>query len=187
MLEIKGTTMEIGKRTFVRIYGEETYRRVISLLSPEEQAAFSGPIWASKWYPLDYYVHWTEVILREVFKNDQEAQLRELVGPAIEDQFNIVYRAFLLLGPPETILKQMARITASYFRGVSVEVKTIGSGSAQLTFTGFRARDRAIEISIRGWWEKVLEASRARNVHFEVKTSIGEGKGYGEYVISWET
>jgi hypothetical protein len=185
MVEIKGTTLQIGKTMFLKIYGEESFAQVVSLLSPEEQQVLNSPIWSVQWYPLDYYTHWCEVVLQEVFHGDEQAHLEQLIYPAIEEQFNLVYRAFLLLSSPESVLRQLARITGAYFRGVSVEVEMLGPGSAMLTFTGFQKQDRIIELSIRGWWQKVLETARVKHAAFEIQTSVGEGQGYGQYVISW--
>lgn len=186
MVEIKGTTLDIGKKMVLRIYGEETFEKVVALLNDQERALFMGPIWAVQWYPLDYYIHWSEAILSVIHDGDEEANLKELIYPSIEEQFNLVYRGFLLFSSPESILNRMASITGAYFRGVTVEVKMVGNGRALLTFTGFRKEDRVIEISIRGWWEKVLEAARVKNFSFKIQTSVGEGLGYGEYIITWE-
>jgi hypothetical protein len=185
MVEIKGTTLQVGKNMFLTIYGEETFARVVSLLSPAEQEVLNSPIWSVQWYPLDYYIHWCEAVLQEVFHGDEQAHLEQLIYPAIEAQFNLVYRAFLLFSSPESVLRQMVRITGAYFRGVTVGVEMLGPGRALLTFAGFQKRDRIIEISIRGWWEKVLETARVKNAAFEIQTSVGEGKGYGQYVIRW--
>lgn len=185
MVEIKGTTLQIGKEVFLKIYGAETFAQLVGLLSPEEQEVFNGPIWPVQWYPLDCYTHWSEVILRELFHGDEQAHLEQLIYPSIEEQFNLVYRAFLLFSSPETVLKQLARISGTYFRGVTVKVEMLGPGRALLTFSGFQKQDRIIELSIRGWWEKVLEAARVKNAAFEIQTSIGEGKGYGQYIVSW--
>lgn len=187
MVEIKGTTLVIGKKVFLRIHGEEIFEKVVGLLNEQEQAVFRGPIWAVQWYPLDYYIHWAEAIIKEIYKGDEEANLKHLVYPSVEEQFNLVYRAFLLFSSPESILERQVSITGTYFRGVTVEVEMIGSGRALLTYTGFKKQDRVIEISIRGWWEKVLEAARAKNYSFQIQTSIGEGKGYSEYIVAWES
>lgn len=186
MAEIKGSTLQIGKKTFLRIHGEEMFEKVMALLDEQDRAVFTGPIWSNSWYPLDVYVHWSKTILSAIYNNDEEANLKQLVYPSVEDQFNLVYRAFLFLGSPETVVRQMKRITGVYFRGVTVESEMIAPNSARLRFTGFRQQDRIIEMSIRGWWDKMLEAMRVKDPRFEVVTSVGEGKGYGEYVVSWE-
>ncbi len=186
MAEIKGSTLDIGKKMILKIYGEESFQRVVALLSQEEQAALTGPVWSSQWYPLDYYVHLSEAILKELYRGDEDAHLRELIYPSMEEQFNLIYRAFLSLGSPEALVGQMARITGTYFRGVSAQVQIVGPGEALVTYSGFGKGDRILEISFRGWWEKALEAMRVRSYSFEVKTSIGEGKGYGEYIVRWE-
>lgn len=185
MVKIKGAILAVGKEAFMEVHGQEKYKQIINFLDKKERDVFLGQFWPAQWYPLDNYIHLSEVIIQEIYHGDEEADLRELVYHSMEKQFSLVYKAFLTFSTPEMIFKQIPKITNMYFQGVDVEVKMLEKCRALVIYKGFRKEDRVIEISIRAWWEKVLEAAHAKNVAFEIQTSIAEDKGFSEYMIAW--
>ncbi len=186
MVEIKGLSLNISKKIILTQYGEERFREVIEMLSEQEREVMSGPIWPVGWYPMDLFAHWAAALQKVIFKEDKEGQLKQLVYPTIDEQLKSFYGAHLMFASPEDMLRQVASITGTYFRGVTVEATMLRPGSALVTYTGFEKHHRAIEVSLKVWWQRVLETVAAKSFRFEIVTSIAAGQGCGIYRITWD-
>jgi hypothetical protein len=185
MVKIKGTPLQTSKDLALETHGEEMLNRLISLLNEEDRKIFSGKILSSAWYPLDAYVHWLEVSLTELCKNN-EAAFDRRIQAGVEHQFRGVYRAFLYLGSAENVLKRLSNINSTYFQGITTDIAVIEKGKVLLTYKGLERRHKIFEMTIRAWWEKVLELMGAKDRVCEIRTSISEGKGYTEFILRWK-
>jgi len=84
-------------------------------------------------------------------------------------------------------MSRLSNINKQYFQGVSTEVRKIDENKFLLIYQGFEARHRVFDLLLKGWWIKILELIGKKVVHFQVQTSIGAGKEYSEFIISWQT
>ena len=93
---------------------------------------------------------------------------------------------FLHLGSPEKVLQRLSFINNQYFKGISTKVTVIEKGKVLLTYIGLEKHHAVFELVIKGWWEGILELIGAKDINFTIKTSVDEGKGHSEFILSWK-
>ncbi len=186
MVNIKGsailTSMNLARQT----HGESGLQKVLDSLSKEDKEILSTTI-STGWYSLDAYVNLLSAELRDFCRGNELEFLEQRVFTGVEQQFKMIYKIFLQFGGPEQIMSRLSNINKQYFQGVSTEVSKIDENKFLLIYKGFEARHRVFELLLKGWWIKILELIGKKAVHFQVQTSIGAGKEYSEFIISWQT
>ncbi len=185
MVKIKGsafmTSMNLGCQT----HGEAGVKAVLDSLSEDDRKVLSSVI-CTQWYPLDIYVNLLKAEIREFCQGNEKSFVEERIFKGVEQQFNTIYRAFLRLGSPESILEKLGNINRQYFQGVSTEIKKIEENKFLLIYTGFEKQHRVFELILKGWWIKILQLIGKHDVRFDVKTSIAANKEVAEFVLNWQ-
>jgi hypothetical protein len=184
MVQIKGSAVKETIDQIKTRAGEAAFQRVLECLDPETRKMFESEIFASSWFPLDHFTRFLEVEVR-VLANGDEDMVRRGAEAVNERQLRGIYKAFVKIGSPEFVIKQIAAVHATYFQGVSIEVQLLGQGKALLKYTGFEKQHRIMGFALIGFFNKALEISGAKDVAIHFATPIDDGKGYSELSISW--
>ena len=186
MPEIKGTALTDTIKSIKRRFGEQTYNTIVDQLKGETRALFQRSlILPSSWYSVDAFVQFLEMYVKVAVQGNEQDLVRgsEIV---IERQLSGIYKWFVKLGSPEFVLNRMSAVHRTYFQGVDIEVKLPSPGKAVVKYTGFAKQHRLIGLIIIGFYRKALEISGAKEVKAEFSTSIEDGKGYSELLLSWK-
>jgi hypothetical protein len=184
MVQIKGSAIQETINQIQRRFGDDAFKKILSLLDDESRKVFEGEIFASTWYPLDAFTRFLEVEIRVLADGNEEMVTRGSEA-VIERQLRGIYKAFVKLGSPEFVIKRIAAVHATYFQGVPIEVQMPARGKAIVRYTGFEKQHRIMGFAIIGFFKKALEISGARDVTIHFVTPIEEGKPYSELSISW--
>jgi hypothetical protein len=185
MIKIKGInlsgTLSINKAAF----GDELHNKIIAQLSLEDREILNKMVLDAGWYPLDSFVHYLEIMTRDVLKGNEKA-LQKGTGTVVEAQFKGIYKALLQLGSPRAFVDRISAITNRYYQGITIETEYLDKQKVKATYRGFEKEHRIYEVTILGWWEKVMELLGGKNVQVSLVTSLRENKGYFELIASWE-
>jgi hypothetical protein len=184
MVHIKGSVVLDTVRAVKTRASEEEYARILELLNPAARKVFEGEIFSSTWYPLDAFMNFLEVEIKVLFNGREEVLVRASEA-LIENQLQGIYKAFVKAGSPEFIIKRIAAVHATYFQGVSIEVKMEGESKAVLHYVGFEKQHRLQEYTLIGFFRKALEISGAKNVAAEFTTKISAGTGIADLLLTW--
>lgn len=184
MVQIKGTAVLDTIRLVKQRTGDDGFNRIVALLDEEPRKMFQNEVFSSTWYPLDAFTHFLEVQIRESASGNVEVLVKGS-EEVVERQLRGIYKVFVKLGSPEFVLKRIAAVHATYFKGVEIKVEMMGPGNATIRYTGYEQRHRIIGYAIIGFFRKALEISGARNVQAGFATPIEAGKDYAELAISW--
>jgi len=184
MVQIKGTAVLDTIAMVKKRAGEEGFKKIVALLNEDAKKLFQGEVFTSSWYPLDLFTQFLEVEIRESAGGNEELLIKGSEA-VIERQLRGIYKVFVKLGSPEFVLKRIAAVHATYFRGVEIRVEMTGPGNATIRYTGYEKQHRIIGFAIIGFFRKALEISGAKNVQARFATPIEAGKGYAELAISW--
>lgn len=109
MAEIKGRVLLDTLAAVKERAGDPGLSRITARLSPESRKVFASPILFSEWYPLDAYVEFLEVNIRETADGDRRV-LVERSEKVIEQQLRGVYRLFVKLGSPKFVITRIAAV-----------------------------------------------------------------------------
>ena len=185
MLQIKGSVVLDTVRAVKTRASEEEYARILSLLDKEARKVFEGEIFSSTWYSLDAFMNFLEVEIKVLFKGREEVLIRASEA-LIENQLQGIYKAFVKPGAPQYVIQRIAAVHATYFQGVSVEVKMEGPSRAVIRYIGFEKQHRLQEYTLIGFFRKALEISGAKDVVAEFTTRISTGTGIAELWLTWK-
>jgi hypothetical protein len=184
MAEIKGMVVRDTLRSILGRLGQQGLEALLEAAGAEARTLVAEPVNVSGWYPLDAYASLLEAEVRA--EGGDASGLRARAEKVIEKQLSGVYRIFVRLGSPESLVKRISVAHETYFRGVQIAVLACETGRAVVRYTGFTKRHQAMEHVIVSFYRKGLELAGAREVNARVATSLTGGGGVSEIEMSWE-
>ena len=185
MVSIKGTILLTSRELARHTHDEAGLNKVLNTLDEQDRKIVTTAI-ANGWYPMDTYAHWLHGEINELCGGDEKVFMEQRVKTGVEKQFKGIYKVFLHLGSPEKVLQRLSYINNQYFKGISTKVTVIEKGKVLLTYTGLEKHHAVFELIIKGWWEGILQLIGAKDINFTIKTSVDEGKGHSEFILSWK-
>ena len=185
MVEIKGIAINDTISAIKIKNGIQAYNNIISQLDEQTRQLFEKPMSDTGWYSLDSFMKFVELSIK-LIENGNEDVLVDRSGIVFEKHLKGIYKFFIKLGSPGTIINRVSTVNVAYFRGVSVKAKFDGSNRAVITYTGYEKQHRLAQPGILGFYKKALEISGAKDIHAQFLTRIEDNKGYCELEITWE-
>ena len=182
-VRIKGTAVVDAIRAVRTREGERRFRDLVALVDEPFRAMFLGEIFDAAWYPLDAYVAFLAATLK--YSGEDEKVLTARSEAVIERQLHGIYRVFVRLKSPESIIKRIVTIHSTYFTGASVGFDLPTPGRAIVKYGGFEKHHRLLEYVIIGFYRKALELCGAKRVQVMVTVPIAQGGGSCELTITW--
>jgi hypothetical protein len=184
MVQIKGSAIQETINQIKRRAGDDALNEILGLLDEDARKTFEGEIFASTWYPLDYFARFLEIEIK-LLANGNEEMVTRGSEAVIERQLRGIYKAFVKLGSPEFVIKRIAAVHATYFQGVPIEVETPAPRAATVRYRGFQKQHRIMGFAIIGFFQKALEISGAKDVAIRFAVPIEEGRELAELSITW--
>lgn len=164
--------------------GDASLDRLISSLDDAAQRMLRGRIVVSDWYPLDVMTALMKADVK-TFDGGNESVIVGRTEAVIDKQLRGVYRIFVRIGSPESVIKRIAAIHENYFENVRVEREFLAERRAAVRYIGFERQHAIIEHAIIGFYRKALEISGARRVSARFTIPVGSG-ATAALEISWE-
>jgi hypothetical protein len=184
LAQIKGTVLLDTLAAIKARAGESELAKIISHLSPETRTIFGAAIHSSTWYPLDAFVEFLEVDIRETAGGDRE-MLAKRAERVIESQLKGIYRVFVRLGSPGFVISRISAVHATYFDGVQI-IPELEPHKAVVKYVGFARHHEIMGYTIVGFYRKALEISGAKQATVQFTVPIAGGGPYSELTITWE-
>lgn len=184
MPEIKGLVVRDTLQAILGRLGQQGLDALLERAGDDARALCAEPVNVSGWYPLDAYASLLDAEVHA--EGGDPSGLRARAEKVIEKQLSGVYRVFVRLGSPESLVKRISGAHETYFRGVQIAVLACEKGHALVRYTGFTKRHGVMEHVIVSFYRKGLELAGARKVHARVATPLARGGGVSEVEINWE-
>jgi hypothetical protein len=181
--EIKGTVLLDTLAAIRGRGGEAELAKIVKHLSKETKNILEQPIQPSNWYPLDAFVEFLEIDIRETAGGVREV-LTKRSEKVIESQLHGIYKIFVKLGSPGFVITRISAVHATYFKGVEIIPET-EDRRATIKYVGFQKHHDIMECVIRGFFRKALEISGAKQVTLQFTVPIAQGGSYSELSITW--
>jgi hypothetical protein len=183
MAEIKGMAVRDTLQSILARLGREGFDALLEAAGEEARALCAAPVNLSAWYPLDAYASLLEAEVRQ--EGGDPNGLMARAEKVIEKQLSGVYRVFVLLTSPESLVKRISAAHGTYFRGVGIEVLACEKGRAAVRYTGFTNRHQVMEHVIVSFYRKALQLAGAQDVRARVTRSVSLGGGVSEVEMTW--
>ena len=184
-MQVKGTAVETLP-VFIRTkFGEQGFQKWLQALPQESRKSLDAKILPPLWYPLKETLIDPTVKLCELFYNGRLDGATEQGRYSAEHALKGVYRLFVRLASPETLVTKASTIMPTYYQPSSMEVVEKKNNQSVVRITKFETPHTVIEHRIKGWMERALELTGARNVKAEIGSSLTKGAHYTEFLLSW--
>jgi hypothetical protein len=182
MAAIKGSQPKAAFDLIRKQAGEPAVQAVLGLLSPEDREILTQPALATRWVPLDTYERLLKIFVKVGYKGDESG----IVGGAMktaEIHADGVYRSFSYISSPADFIARLKMVDETYFDGITTETQQRGPQSFVITYHGFGPHHRLVELSLIGWWTKMVEIVKGTKPKVKLMKSAAGG---GDVAVSVE-
>jgi hypothetical protein len=182
--QIKGRVLLDTFESIRARIGDAQLQALVSTLEGPVRQVLQGKISVGEWYPLEVMTSLMTAGVRELDGGDESVIVARSEA-VIERELRGVYRIFVRLGSPESIIKRITAIHETYFKEVQISQRFLDQRKAVVRYTGFGPEHRVIEPAIIGFYRKALEISGAKTIEARFTTPISAGSGFSELQITW--
>jgi len=184
MVEIRGSLIKGSVAAVKNRYGEQVYNGILSQLDKQSKQLFESPISDIAWYPLDIFAKFLEQDIKLTANGDEKAL--ETRAEALHiDHMKVVYAGLTNSESPQAFLKHAAVLHQLYFKGVSLEIRFVGTNKAILRYTGLEKQHRILIPTIIGFYVAVLKTSGTKDIRTTYSILTENDKEYGELELLW--
>jgi hypothetical protein len=183
-VKIKGRVLVDTVASITARIGKAELDKLLNTLDGPSQRTLRDGIAIGEWYPLEVM---TALMVADVSAHDggNESVVVSRAEAVVAKQLSGIYRIFVRLGSPESIIKRISAVHETYFQGVQIAQEFVGQRKALVRYKGFGKEHRIMEHVIVGFYRKALEMSGARNIEARFTTPISAGKDIAELAITW--
>lgn len=182
--QIKGSVLLDTIAAIKARAGAAELAKITEHLNGETRRIFEGQIYVSNWYPLDAFVEFLEVDIRETAGGNCQV-LTARSEKVIERQLRGIYKIFVKLGSPGFVINRISAVHSTYFKGIGI-IPEIENHRAAIKYIGFQKHHEIMEYTILGFFRKALEISGAKHVALKFTAPISQGGPYSELTITWQ-
>jgi hypothetical protein len=185
-MKVKGTAVETIPLFIKSKFGEQGFKRWLDAQTPTSHEIFRSSILASAWYPVKDGLIDPTLKFCELFYGGRMDGAIEQGRFSAEHGLKGVYRLFVRLASPETLVGKASTIMPTYYEGSAMEVIEKGNGAAKVRITRFETPHSVIEHRMKGWMERALEMSGAKSPKAEIAASMAKGSPHTDFLVSWK-
>jgi hypothetical protein len=166
-MEVKGTGL-ISTRLFMKDRHSGKYQEWLNALPIEIRTTFNGLIDTGQWFDIEKYYYIPLKKIAELCYHDDEKMAAIDAGQySAEYGLKGVYKVFLMIASPQSLMKASKRIISLYYQPVNVEIDEIKKNSLVLSWTKLLTKSKILDYRVVGWCTKALELANCKNVVFE--------------------
>ena len=185
-MEIKGTAV-IAIRDYVKLNHKESYDKWIDSLPQDSSYIFKNAIDSSKWYPIkEGGIMPTRKAAEMFFDSDYQKGAWEMGKYSAEKALTGIYKIFVKASSPGYIVQRASRVFATYYQPCKMVATKSTEKSTLLEISNMTESDIVIELRIKGWIEKALDISGAKNCKMNSPKSMAKGDEVTQFDIEWE-
>jgi len=167
-IKVKGTGL-ISTRTYMKNQYSKDYDSWLSRLPEISKKYYSDVIPTTEWFPIkDAYFFPLKTIADMFFSGDMKAAGLDIGRFSADYGLKGVYKVFLMIASPQSLMRAAKRIIALYYKGVTVEIFDIQKKSLVLEATQVCESSKDMDYRTIGWCVRALELANCKNVNYEL-------------------
>jgi hypothetical protein len=185
-MDVKGAVLQSLPKFVQKRFGDEGRASWMARLSPEARELFSGPILASVVYPIIPFLAEPTVVLCDcLFEGDMKGAW-EAGRFSAREALSGIYRMFVVMGSPHTILKKGANAMAQLYQPSAITYMPGEGSRGVLRITTFPEPHRALDARFGGFVEESLVICGCKNPIVSMGHMMSQGYPHSEYHITWD-
>lgn len=184
-MEVKGSVLQSLPKFIQKRFGEDAVKRWLAKLGPQASEVYSNPIMSSLWYPLIPCLAEPTTTMCELFYAGDMKGAWEAGRFSAQEALGGIYRIFVIVGSPQTILKKGATAMAMLYRPSEIAVVNVEEKRATLRITRFPEPHPAIDHRFGGFVEQSLVICGCKNPTVTPGLLMTKGDRCSEFHITW--
>jgi hypothetical protein len=184
MDETRATTFTAYKKFLAKHYGSDSWDKLVSSLSPEDQLVIKQSVPIS-WIDLEVKLRLSRA-MDSMFGNKDGALLSDFARFEAELDLNSAQRIFLRFANPAYLLEKGAQLWSRYHNWGKYEVERISKTSAKSILHGNNTNDPLFCHQHCGYIQRLVELVGGKNVIVVHAKCTSKGNGPCEFVVTWE-
>ncbi len=182
-MQAKGTTVKALKDYITETHGSEGCRRWLESLPPASQAVFAQGLLPSRWYPFEDAMQQPLVAMGRMFYGGNSDGAWQEGRYTAETNLRGVYRVFIKVASPQSLVKNTASLWRSYYDGSTARVLESNGNGAVLLLQDIEPACAEFDHHVAGWIERALEICGSSRTGF---TITNPAKRATRYDITWQ-
>jgi hypothetical protein len=178
----KGGNFKSALAALTRLEGELVRDHVIEACLPDVRKMLKAGPRAGTWYPVAWYRDWHRALNAIV---NRKGISREVSREATRNDFSGMYKVFMAVFRPETVIVHAMRFWGLYFDGGTVTTQREGHGRILIQWTGCVGFDEHIFADVIGGAEAILETAGAEQVRAELLAGAKDGDDMASVRMHW--
>lgn len=185
-MKVKGVSCQSTREFVEKNYGSEGLEKWKNALSGQTRKIMEENILASMWYPLNEALLEPTKAVCDVFYGGTYKGAEELGQYSADKSLHGIYKVFVKIASPQTLLKRASMLFGSYYNPGSIELKKLSDKSYTLKFSEFDPPSPFIEYRVMGWVRKALEICGADNINISMKKHAKTKYEFSEMIVNWD-
>lgn len=185
-MKIKGVSVITTKEFIKEKFGIDGYEKWENSLSEETAKLIKGNILASVWYPLKNGMVEPTKVMCDLFYDGEYIGAEKIGIYSADKSLHGVYRFFVRIASPNTLLKRATQIFKSFYDPSEIELVKISKDNYIMKFSEFDPPSPYTDYRILGWVRKALEICGAKNINVAIKKHAEIKSDFSELVITWD-
>lgn len=184
-MKVKGSAIAATIKFAKERFGDNARDIIMENLSEEERQSIAFEVCNALWYPFDFYIHITDIVVN-VLGDGDENLLREIGAASARMDDKVIPKMFYKLGTPSFIVRLGTWAFQRYFD--EGKVKTIGSGKGFVGFeiSGLSMIHKYHYLRVAGWMQQALELGGGKNAISEPQVIERDGEQILVFMNRWE-
>lgn len=184
-MQVKGTAVQTIPQFVKEKFGADAFKNWIDSLPAATKEIFQSQVLSPNWYPLkEAIIDSTKSICDLFYKGKMDGAL-ELGKFSAECSLKGIYKLFVKLGTPEFIVGKAGTIFTTYYQPSVMEISSKGNKTITVSITKFDEPNSIIEYRIKGWIQRALEISGAKNVDVQITKTMTNNATSTDFKITW--
>jgi hypothetical protein len=184
-MEVKGSVLQSIPKFVHKKFGDAGLNRWMESLDQTARDVYSQSIMPSSWYAVAPHLVKPTQDLCDLFFGGDARGAWESGQFSADDGLRGIYRAFVMLGTPQFIVKKAATILPTFYKPSLLDVADLKDKSVTVRITLFPEPHPLLDARIGGWMEQGLLICGARHVKVLPGRLMTKGDPLSEYHISW--
>jgi uncharacterized protein (TIGR02265 family) len=185
MAQVKGTAVEASLRYVRERFGQAAVARILEALPEADRATLEHGVLASRWYPMDLFLHFMQEVQRQLAA--QEPDVLGRMGRASCDYgMTTVYKIFFKVGSPEFVISRAASVFSRYYDTGKIRIVESGPRRAVVELGGLEGGAPQFCERIFGWMQRILELAGARKLRPSHTACVHRGDATCRFEASWD-
>ena len=185
-MKVKGSALATIPEFIREQFGEESFSGWLEILTPEAREVYEEPILNLRWFDVPTVLIEPMETLCERFYAGDPRGAWDAGRFSADKALRGIYRMMVKIGSPSWLIERTSRIMGMFYDEGQVDVIEENKKSGTSRLKGVSIVSPMIELRVGGFMERGLEISGAKNLRFDMPSSMTRGDPHTDYHFAWD-